>query len=69
MILFLRFRSDSEQALKALAKSVESLRKHVPGFTIVQPFEPLYQNEDSEDLPILDGFDCPEWKSVREDIR
>lgn len=71
MILFLRFRSDSESALRTLADKVKVLQKQVPGFTLVHAFEPLYQDEGSNDLPLFpDGFDeMPHWISVREDCR
>lgn len=70
MILFLRFRSDSESALQNLANSVKVLLRQVPGHTLVESFEPLFQNEDGDDLPSLfDGFQAPEWSSVRQDCR
>lgn len=71
MILFLRFRSDSESALRTLAEKVKVLQNQIPGYTLVKPFEPLYQNEGSNDLPLFpDGFDeMPDWISVSEDCR
>lgn len=72
MILFLRFRSDSESALQNLADAVKVLQRQIPGYTLVESFKPLFQNEDGDDLPSLfDGFECFYWNdpSVREDSR
>lgn len=72
MILFLRFRSDSETALRNLADAVKVLQRQVSGYTLIDSFQPLYQNEDGDDLPSLfDGFECFDWNdpSVREDSR
>lgn len=61
MILYLRFRSDSESKLWSLASRALLLAKQV-GPRSIESFKPLLQNEGSDDLPLLDGFDCPEWK-------
>lgn len=52
MILFLRFRSDSESKLWNLASRALILAKQI-GPRSIESFKPLFQNEGSDDLPKL----------------